>query len=136
MMLGTSKRQSDLYSRIVGHPYFIAGLCITGIYTFYLLYSITQEHIFAIKDANTGEKVQAPVLLVFVTCVFNLLAAGSVLLWNNNFDVKCFYLARDPLKRVILTTLTYTGSLLASFYALGHVNVPSQLSLTCIAPLI
>eukprot|EP00923_Selenidium_pygospionis_P050141 GHVN01086547.1.p1 GENE.GHVN01086547.1~~GHVN01086547.1.p1 ORF type:complete len:273 (+),score=39.14 GHVN01086547.1:281-1099(+) len=44
----------------------------------------------------------------------------------NDGNVGALTLKREPLKQIVLTTLTYTGSLMSTNYALSHVNYPTQ----------
>lgn len=106
-------------------PYVLATTCVAGIYIFYLLFSLVQEHIYEIRD-SADKPCRCPLFLVFVTCVFNCLLAGSVLLVSHDFKPSCFHLHRMARRHILIQTLTYTGSLFCTYYALSHVNVPTQ----------
>jgi len=114
--------KSNLVTRWLRIPEVQVVISAVSIYTCYLYYGFLHEKMFKVEYG--GEKFSYTIFLVFMQCVFNMVAAGIVL--------KIFpQEKRDttPHSSYALVSLSYLGAMVCSFSALHYISYPMQVSL-------
>mmetsp|Transcript_19911 Transcript_19911/g.28996 ORF Transcript_19911/g.28996 Transcript_19911/m.28996 type:complete len:354 (-) Transcript_19911:597-1658(-) len=111
--------KSNLVTRWLRIPEVQVVISAVSIYTCYLYYGFLHEKMFKVEYG--GEKFSYTIFLVFMQCVFNMVAAGIVL--------KIFpQEKRDttPHSSYALVSLSYLGAMVCSFSALHYISYPMQ----------
>eukprot|EP00918_Siedleckia_nematoides_P059607 GHVU01129981.1.p1 GENE.GHVU01129981.1~~GHVU01129981.1.p1 ORF type:complete len:326 (+),score=11.15 GHVU01129981.1:115-1092(+) len=104
-------------------------LCIGGIYGCFLLFGVTQEQLYRHEDEDTGQLFTFGIFLVWLICAVNTILAMWVNLHQSKYSFTQLYKSVDGdcAHQLMLTSLTYTISMLATNYALTHVSYPTQI---------
>ncbi|ESS30460.1 UDP-galactose transporter family protein [Toxoplasma gondii GAB2-2007-GAL-DOM2] len=101
---------------------------VTGIYFFFLMFGYYQEQIYHQVDPTTGKRFSFSFFLVFVICASNsFFSLGLLLLQTRGNAQKAFHVLDTFIFReVLFISLSYSGAMLCTNYALTHVNYPTQ----------
>lgn len=101
---------------------------VTGIYFFFLMFGYYQEQIYHQVDPTTGKRFSFSFFLVFVICASNSFFSLGLLLLQTRGNAKKAFHVLDAfiLREVLFISLSYSGAMLCTNYALTHVNYPTQ----------
>lgn len=112
------------------------GICVAGIYFFYMFYGVLQEKIY--KPNENGDVFDNTLFLLGVQCFVNMLVAVVGLAmngWSSTTKPLKDEATQSPFSRwtshsgtvwVAIISFTYLGAMFASNSALRYVNYPTQ----------
>eukprot|EP00698_Gefionella_okellyi_P024586 TRINITY_DN8723_c0_g1_i1.p1 TRINITY_DN8723_c0_g1~~TRINITY_DN8723_c0_g1_i1.p1 ORF type:complete len:363 (-),score=51.00 TRINITY_DN8723_c0_g1_i1:51-1052(-) len=94
-------------------------VCSLGIYFFYFLYAVAQEHIALSRYGETEERYEDYFFILFVQCIINALVASVGLAFGSSG-------AKVPARNYIVIAISYVFAMYCSNAALSYVNYPTQ----------
>lgn len=105
------------------------GSILSGIYLFFLMFGYYQEKIYSTKHPQTGERFSFSCFLVLMACVSNALFSFMLILVQHRRRALELILQINShnMRETALISLSYSGSMLFTNYALTHVNYPTQI---------
>ncbi|CDJ66324.1 UDP-galactose transporter protein, putative [Eimeria necatrix] len=109
--------------------YLFLGSILSGIYIFFLMFGYYQEKIYSSRHPETGERFSYSCFLVLSACVSNTVFAFLLLLLQHRRRALqlLLQLSSSSIREIFLISLSYSGSMLFTNYALTHVNYPTQI---------
>lgn len=105
------------------------GSILSGIYIFFLMFGYYQEKIYSMKHPETGERFSFFCFLVLMACISNAIFSFMLILVQHRRRALeiIMQLSFHSIKETALISLSYSGSMMFTNYALTHVNYPTQI---------
>lgn len=105
------------------------GSILSGIYLFFLMFGYYQEKIYNTTHPVTGERFSFSCFLVLMACISNAVFAFMLILLQHRRRALQLIMqfSGHALRETSLISLSYSGSMLFTNYALTHVNYPTQI---------